>query len=279
MTPPYISAWDQLTPEQQRIEARKMEIFAAMVENMDRNIGRVVSYLKETNQYDNTFIMFMSDNGAEGNDVSALGTNEEWIPDTFDNSLENMGKVNSYIHYGAQWAHVGTGPFREYKSFVSEGGIKVPSIIRYGDFPYKGAIDPALMTVKDITPTILELANAQHPGSPYKGRDVYPITGKSILPHLQNQDVSVYGPEDVNGWELFGRQAVRQGSWKMVKQAPPYGNGEWQLYNLYNDPAETNDIAAQNPDKISALEVLWADYIVNNNIILPINGENPYALP
>ena len=135
------------------------------------------------------------------------------------------------------------------------------------------------MTVKDIAPTLLELANAQHPGSTYNGRDVYPITGKSILPHLQNQQINVYDANDVNGWELFGRQAVRQGPWKMVKQAVPYGNGEWQLYNLDEDPAEMKDIASQNPDKISTLGVLWADYIANNNIILPINGENPYALP
>jgi len=279
MAPPYIDAWDQLTPDEQKIEARKMEVFAAMVDNLDRNIGRVIDYLKETNQYENTFIMFMSDNGAEGNDISGLSTNAEWIPEAFDNSLENMGKANSYIYYGAKWAHAGVGPFQNFKSFVSEGGIKVPSIIRYGDLPYKGEIDRTMMTVKDVAPTLLELANIDPPGKLYKGREVYPITGKTLLPHLKDADVSVYGPEDIIGWELFGRQAIRQGPWKMITQAEPYGTGNWQLFNLDDDPTEVNDLAAEYPDKMVALIVLWEDYKANNNIILPINGENPYALP
>jgi arylsulfatase A-like enzyme len=279
MAPPYIDAWDQLSPEQQKIEAREMEIFAAMVENLDRNIGRVINYLKDTDQYENTFILFMSDNGAEGNDIGDLSTNAEWIEEELDNSLDNMGKVNSYVYYGINWAHTGVGPFQNIKSFVSEGGIKVPSIVRYGGLSYKGDMDQTLMTVKDIAPTLLELAGTTHPGNQYKGNEVYPITGRSILPHLNDLSKDVYGPEDVNGWELFGRQAIRQGSWKMMTQAPPYGTGKWQLFNLDNDPAEVNDLAQQNPEKIAALKILWEDYKTNNNIILPINGENPYALP
>ena len=279
MAPPYITSWQELSADEQKVEARKMELYAAMVENLDRNIGRVINHLKETGEYENTFIMFMSDNGAEGNDIGTLGDNEEWIPRSFDNSLENMGKVNSYIHYGAGWAQASGGPFRDYKSFVSEGGIKVPAIIHYADLDYDGDMDEEMMSVKDLAPTLLELANTQHPGSIYKGREVFPISGKSMLPHLRNQQLAVYDADDINGWELFGRQAIRQGSWKMVTQAPPFGNGKWQLFNLDDDPAETSDLAAENPDRVAALAVLWQDYKTRNNIILPINGENPYALP
>jgi len=279
MAPPYITSWQELSADEQKVEARKMELYAAMVENLDRNIGRVINHLKETGEYENTFIMFMSDNGAEGNDIGTLGDNEEWIPRSFDNSLENMGKVNSYIHYGAGWAQASGGPFRDYKSFVSEGGIKVPAIIHYADLDYDGDMDEEMMSVKDLAPTLLELANTQHPGSIYKGREVFPISGKSLLPHLRNQQLAVYDADDINGWELFGRQAIRQGSWKMVTQAPPFGNGKWQLFNLDDDPAETSDLAAENPDRVAALAVLWQDYKTRNNIILPINGENPYALP
>lgn len=279
MAPPYITSWQELSADEQKVEARKMELYAAMVENLDRNIGRVINHLKETGEYENTFIMFMSDNGAEGNDIGTLGDNEEWIPRSFDNSLENMGKVNSYIHYGAGWAQASGGPFRDYKSFVSEGGIKVPAIIHYADLDYDGDMDEEMMSVKDLAPTLLELANTQHPGSIYKGREVFPISGKSLLPHLRNQQLPVYDADDINGWELFGRQAIRQGSWKMVTQAPPFGNGKWQLFNLDDDPAETSDLAAENPGKVAALAVLWQDYKTRNNIILPINGENPYALP
>ena len=279
MAPPYITSWQELSADEQKVEARKMELYAAMVENLDRNIGRLINHLKETGEYENTFIMFMSDNGAEGNDIGTLGDNEEWIPRSFDNSLENMGKVNSYIHYGAGWAQASGGPFRDYKSFVSEGGIKVPAIIYYADLDYDGDMDEEMMSVKDLAPTLLELANTHHPGSIYKGREVFPISGKSLLPHLRNQQLPVYDADDINGWELFGRQAIRQGSWKMVTQAPPFGNGKWQLFNLDDDPAETSDLAAENPGKVAALEVLWQDYKTRNNIILPINGENPYALP
>jgi arylsulfatase len=279
MAPPYITSWQELSADEQKVEARKMELYAAMVENLDRNIGRVINHLKETGEYENTFIMFMSDNGAEGNDIGTLGDNEEWIPRSFDNSLENMGKVNSYIHYGAGWAQASGGPFRDYKSFVSEGGIKVPAIIHYADLDYDGDMDEEMMSVKDLAPTLLELANTQHPGSIYKGREVFPISGKSLLPHLRNQQLAVYDADDINGWELFGRQAIRQGSWKMVTQAPPFGNGKWQLFNLDDDPAETSDLAAENRDRVAALAVLWQDYKTRNNIILPINGENPYALP
>ena len=279
MAPPYITSWQELSADEQKVEARKMELYAAMVENLDRNIGRLINHLKETGEYENTFIMFMSDNGAEGNDIGTLGDNKEWIPRSFDNSLENMGKVNSYIHYGAGWAQASGGPFRDYKSFVSEGGIKVPAIIHYADLDYDGDMDEEMMSVKDLAPTLLELANTQHPGSIYKGREVFPISGKSLLPHLRNQQLPVYDADDINGWELFGRQAIRQGSWKMVTQAPPFGNGKWQLFNLDDDPAETSDLAAENPGKVAALEVLWQDYKTRNNIILPINGENPYALP
>lgn len=279
MSPSYIAAWDDLSADQQKIEARKMEIFAAMVENLDRNIGRVITHLREIGEYDNTFIMFFSDNGAEGNNIGTLGDNDEWIGRAFDNSLENIGKPDSYAYYGAQWAQASSGPFRDFKSFVSEGGIKVPSIIRFGDLPYKGDMDGEVMSVKDIAPTLLELANAQHPGSVYKGREVLPMTGKSFLAHLHNQQLAVYSAADINVWELFGRQAIRQGPWKMVTQAAPFGNGEWQLFNLDDDPAETNDLAAENPARVSALALAWQDYKTRNNILLPENGENPYALP
>ena len=105
------------------------------------------------------------------------------------------------------------------------------------------------------------------------------MTGKSFLPHLRNPQVAVYSAEDINAWELFGRQAIRQGPWKMVNQAAPFGNGEWQLFNLDDDPAETNDLAAKNPDRVAALAMAWEDYKAGNNVILPENGENPYALP
>ena len=277
--PFYITNWDSLPPEEKREEARKMEIYAAMIDNLDRNIGRVLNYLKETNQYDNTFIIFMSDNGAEGNDLSQLGDNKEWFEERFDNSIENMGNENSYIFQGAEWARVSMTPFRDFKTFVTEGGIKVPAIVRYKGVPYSGLIDDELISVKDITPTLLELASVSHPGTTYKERKVHGMTGKSALSHFRDIDSPVHDLDDLHVWEFLGRQAVRKGDWKMIKQAQPYGEGEWELYNLKSDPTETKNVSAQYPEKIVQLLQEWESYKANNNIIMPINGENLYARP
>src|SRR5690606_7936082 len=121
-----LPTWEQLTDEQRQREARSMEIYAAMVENMDHHISRVMAYLRETGKLDNTFILFMSDNGSDGNSPIDLPGNREWIAKAFDNSLENMGRKGSYVGYGAQWAQVGATPFAFFKGFTSEGGITVP---------------------------------------------------------------------------------------------------------------------------------------------------------
>ncbi|MDG1996611.1 MAG: sulfatase-like hydrolase/transferase [Emcibacteraceae bacterium] len=277
--PFYITNWDSLSPEEKREESRRMEIYAAMVDNLDRNIGRVINYLKETNQYENTFIIFMSDNGAEGNDLIGLADNKEWFVERFDNSVENMGNENSYIFQGAEWARVSTTPFRDFKTFVTEGGIKVPAIVRYKDVPYSGVIDDEIVSVKDITPTILELVGISHPGTTYKGRKVYNMTGKSALSHFKDIESPVHGLDDLHAWEFLGRQAVRKGDWKLVQHAQPYGAGDWELYNLKNDPTETEDLAAQSPEIITQLVQEWEVYKANNNIIMPVNGENVYARP
>lgn len=279
MAPDYIKDWNSLSKEDKNLEIKKMEIFAAMVDNLDRNVGRVIEYLKKTGQYQNTFVFFMSDNGAEGNDVSQIPGNKEWLVERFDNSLENMGKRDSYIYQGAEWARVSSTPYRDFKTFVSEGGIKAPAILKYPGISYKGAIDREILTAKDITPTFLELAGVTHPGTEYNGRKVYPLSGKSALPHLNNMKKEIHSSEDLHAWEFLGRQAVRKGNWKMKLQDQPYGQGEWELYNISEDPTENNNLSAEYPAKIKELKDDWEEYKVKNNIIMPINGENTYALP
>ena len=255
--------WEQLSDEQKRREARSMEVYAAMVDNMDHHIGRVIDYLKQTGEYENTFILFLSDNGADGNSPLGLPGNDVWMNEAFDNSLQNMGRKGSYIDYGAQWAQVGATPFPFFKGLTTQGGIQVPAIIRHPGVSKPGTINSEVAHVMDVMPTFLELAGIQPPAGTFKGRDVAALQGVSMLPMLQDRAM----PERAIGWELFGRKALRKGDWKILNMSVPYGTAGWQLYNLADDPTETTDLATSQPEKLKELLGEWDEYVARNNVL------------
>lgn len=258
-----LPSWDELTDEQRKIEARKMEIYAAMVDNMDENIGRVMAHLEKSGKLDNTVVMFMSDNGADANSPEVLPRNKEWIASEYNNSFENMGRPDSYIWYGAQWGQVSATPWPMWKGYPSQGGLLVPAILSLPGDDAQGEINHQFFHVMDIMPTFLELAGIDVPSSPYNGRQVFEIQGVSMLPGLNGN-----APENrVVGWELFGRSAVRMGDWKIRLLEEPYGPGEWQLFNLAEDPAETNDLASKEPEKLNQLLAEWDKYVKRNGVI------------
>jgi len=257
-----LPGWDELTDEQRKTEARKMEIYAAMVDSMDDNIARVLEHLEKTGKLDNTVVMFMSDNGADGNSPEVLPGNKAWIANEYDNSYENMGRPNSYVWYGAQWGQVGATPFPMWKGFPSEGGLVVPVILSLPGDGRKGDINHEFFHVMDIMPTFLELAGIEKPSSPYKGREIFEMQGVSMLPGLDGN-----APQDrVVGWELFGRSAVRVGDWKIRLLEAPYGSGQWQLFNLSEDPTETTNLAAKEPEKLKELVAQWDTYVSRNGV-------------
>lgn len=264
-----LPSWEQLSDEERRREARSMEVYAAMVDNMDHHIGRMLAYLRQRGELDNTYVLFMSDNGADGNSPIDLPGNREWMASDFDNSLKNMGRKGSYIDYGAQWAQVGATPFPFFKGFTSQGGTTVPVILRHPSLKAQaGQLNGQFFHVMDIMPTILELAGVEHPGTQFRGREVQPMQGVSMLPGLHGKAM----PERAIGWELFGRRALRKGDWKMTWMNPPYGTAQWQLYNLAKDPAETHDLARQEPAKLAELLQEWDAYVKRNNVLLgPVN--------
>lgn len=277
--------WQSLTPEQRKAQARYMEIYAGMVSNLDYNIGLLIQHLKDIGQYDNTFIVFHSDNGAEGSPVSA----EQEIKNA--NNLANLGKDQTLrpkgtdvtnVHYGQRWAEVSATPFRLYKSFTTEGGTSVPTIVH---LPGQTEPYPALRDffhVRDTAPTLLELAGIAQPTTPasvagvngvplvtYKGRNVYPITGLSILGALKGQNVGPLHTEPV-GEEQYGRAYLRSGQWKILWTEPPAGplNGHWQLYNILADRAETHDLADQHPEIVKELYEKWQAYLHDSGGVL-----------
>lgn len=261
-------AWESLGKTAKEVEARKMEIYAAMVSNMDHHIGRLIQYLKDTGRYDNTFIVFASDNGAEGNNIGSILDGEYWVPATFDNRLENMGRIGSYLWPDAGWGQVSATPKRLYKSFTSEGGINVPAIISYPGMLQANQRTDTLATVMDVAPTLLELAGTQHPGEYYRGRKIASMRGKSMLPYLNGKAKFVHSPEEPLGWETYGSRALRQGDWKILWVWPPYGPGRWELFNLGDDPGETADLSDVHPEKLDSLISLWQQYVSETDMVV-----------
>ena len=277
---PKIPAWDSLTPEQRKLSARRMEIYAAMLANMDHHIGRVLDHLKEAGQLDNTLVIFFSDNGPEPTELATLVASafsadaKEWFMKNFDQRPENWGKKGSAVDYGVAWAQAGSVPFRMFKGYVTEGGIRSPLIIAGPGVKQAGGINAAFLHVMDIAPTLYELAGAEHPSSKSDSK-VAPLQGKSLVPLLTGKSESVRGDRDWVGWELFGNRAVRRGDWKILNLLRAAGGtGEWQLFNLKADPAETHDLAKDNPNQLKELVALWDEYAKKNGVIL--SGDGPF---
>jgi arylsulfatase A-like enzyme len=265
---PNIPAWDDLPEEQRQDSARRMELYAAMVEHMDANIGDLLGFLKTTGLYDDTLIFFMSDNGPEGN-LMQMGP-------PWDNSrIEDWGKQGTFIQYGPAWAQVSAGPLRFFKGFVTEGGIRVPLIVAGRGVEGSARVEDGFAHVMDIPATILDVAGVAHPGA--EGTDIAPLQGKSLAPVLADPAAEVRGPQDWIGWQLFGNRAIRMDNWKMVWLCAPYGNGEWQLFDLAADPGETLDLASERPEIRDQLLRHWDAYVSTNNVIFP--ATSPLCAP
>ena len=267
---PRVTPWDELTADEQRYSSRIMEIYAAMVERMDFHIGRMMDYLDETGLRDNTIVIFMSDNGAEGNDRMRLLDNATWVPATYDLSYENIGRINSYAFPGPGWGQVSSSPLRLFKSYLTEGGIRVPFIVSGPGIAGSDEYTGATARVQDIAPTLLDLAGTTLPSGSYQGREIYTMTGRSMRPLLEGEDEAIYGSDEALGWELFGHRAIRLGDWKILWSDGKNGSDTWQLFNIAEDPREVVDLAAEYPDKLRELLVLWEEYAANNNVVLPI---------
>ncbi len=277
---PNIPPWEKLTDEQRRLAARKMELYAAMIEYMDDQIGRLIDHLKKSGQYDNTLIVFISDNGAAGEDMAELITKlaptaKDWFDKTFDNRPENWGNPRSCMEYGPAWAQVSSVPFRLYKGVEAEGGIRAPLIVSGPGVKHAGAINHSVLHVMDLLPTFLESAGVEHPAKK-PGSTVAPPQGKSLWPLLAGRENATRTDSDWLGWELFGNRAIRQGDWKLLYLLKGAGGtGDWELFNLREDPAELHDLSAKYPEKRAALLKLWDEYVKRNGVI--VSDAGPYA--
>jgi arylsulfatase len=264
---PWVKAWDKMSSEERQKAARDMEVYAAMVDYIDEQIKRVFDYLKEIDEYDSTMIIFFSDNGANGSLKTAYpGQTDEYL-NSFDNSLENRGLINSYIEMGPGWAQASMSPSRMFKGFTAEGGIKTPLLVKLtGKMTNAGRMNHSFFHVRDIMPTILEVAGITH-SETINGRKVRPMQGKSVLNLLEGKVNAPYAEANRVGYELFGLKAYFVGDWKILWMPHPFGKGEWELFNLKQDPAEMNDISKEHPEKLKEMVGLWEKYKKDNKVL------------
>ena len=270
-----VADWGSLPAEERVIRAREMEIYAAMVEYMDWQAGRLIEYVESLPTDRETLIVFMADNGPEGNAIDRIGNNGEWVAERFNNDLDNMGRIDSYLWTGPGWAQASAQPHRLYKSFVAEGGISAAAIVHHSGARGGKGMSDALVRATDIAATILDAAGVDHPGSRYNGRDILPIEGRSALPLVFDGADSIHAGEAL-GWELYGNRALIRDGWKAMLIWPPAGDGQWRLFNLRADPAEQRDVATDNPGLLDELVREWHAYAEKNGIFL-FEEDNGYG--
>jgi arylsulfatase len=226
----------------------KMAIYAAQIENMDKNIGRVIKKLEEMNELDNTLIMFLSDNGACA-ERGALGF------EALGGWDGKLGTKDSYASYGRSWSNASNTPFRLHKQWVHEGGISTPFIARYPKFIQPGQISNQVGHVNDIMATLVEFTSADYP-TKFNNHQIPPLEGQSILQALKG---GLSEPRTLY-WEHFKNIAIRKGDWKLVSVA----NGDWELYNMKEDRTELNNLIDEKPGLVNELKndfTTWANKV------------------
>ena len=255
-------AWDSVDAARRKDLARRMGVFAAMVEIMDRNIGRVVDDLRQNGELDNTLVLFLSDNGACA----------EWDPWGFDTTsgpdnvlhqgaeLDKMGQPGTYHSYGSGWANASNTPFRLYNHYNHEGGIAAPFIAHWpGGIARRGAFERERGHIIDLMPTFVELAGARYP-SERQGNPILPMEGRSLTPAFAGKPIE----RDALYWEHEGNRAMRAGRWKL---AAVDAGGEWELFDMEKDPTEMRNLAASQPERVKAMAARWETWAKRTHVL------------
>ncbi|MDO8838060.1 MAG: arylsulfatase [Parvibaculum sp.] len=248
--------WAERSEDEKRMLAKSMAVNAAMLEAMDFHVGRLIDHLKESGQYDNTVFIVLSDNGPEPGDPLATPGFRQWLWwSGYNRDIETLGEKGSYVFIGPEFASAAASPGAFFKFQAGEGGLRVPLIFAGRGVARAGTTD-AFSYITDIAPTILELAGVAATPE-FEGTAVQAMTGRSLAPLLRGAATRVYGETDAVGIEAAGNAALFRGDYKLVRNAKPYGDGQWYLYNLARDPGETQDLSQAEPD---LLAVMMAEY-------------------
>ena len=237
--PNTIPDWDTLSNQQEW--SRRMEVHAAMVDRMDQGIGKVISLLEESGNLENTLILFLSDNGGSSENITARNLNDPSVL---------IGEQGSYAAFREPWANASNTPYRKYKRWTHEGGIKTPFIMHWPEaIKSQGSIVSGYGHIIDIMTTALQLSRAEYSDNSKS------LAGKSL--DWAWQGASSYDKDRVLYWEHFGHRAIRKGPWKLVSALP---DNQWELYNLDEDPVELNDLSEDYPEKVEELDELHQEW-------------------
>ena len=240
LSKPTFKPWASLSDEKRKEEDLKMAVYAAMIDRMDQNIGKVLAKIKALGRADTTLVLFASDNGCSAEVVRIRGTGE-------------IGTMTRWTSLGRDWANVSDTPYRYYKNYSHEGGICTPLIAYWPQgITNPGRVSRHVGHFIDFMATFIDVGGAKYPAQ-FGGRKIVPLEGKSLLPVFQGKTAA---REGALFWQWSRGRAVRKGKWKLVAW-----NGEWQLYDMEKDRCETKDLAASHPDVVSELDSLYKDWL------------------
>lgn len=268
---PRVKAWKEA--EHKEWETRRMEVYAAQVDRMDQGIGKIINTLKETENFENTLIIFLSDNGGCAEEVTESW--EPWILEapvgtkyTWDGREVRFGKnpnimpgpEDTYQSYGIPWANVSNTPFRLYKHWIHEGGISTPLIIHWpGHISKPGSITHQYGQLTDIMATCVDVTEAKYPDV-HKDNKVYPVEGRSLRPAFAGNKMK----HSVLYWEHEGNRGVREGKWKLVAKGQ---DGKWELYDIEADRTENNDLAEQYHSRVKIMEQMYVAWAYRTKVL------------
>ena len=235
LSPPTFEPWESLSAERKAVEERKMTVYAAMIDRMDQNIGKIIDKLKEQGKFDNTLIMFISDNGASAEVVE------------LDYGYGEIGTLTNWTSLCENWANVCNTPFRYYKNYSYEGGIATPLIISWS----QGLKNPNRISdftghFIDVMATFVDLTGVNYPAE-FKGNPVLPYEGVSLMPVIRDEKSERAKPLF---WEWQNGQAMKDGKWKIVRDGL---KNRWSLFDMTADPTEVNDLADKNPQQVEKM--------------------------
>ncbi|WP_030461829.1 sulfatase-like hydrolase/transferase [Kitasatospora sp. NRRL B-11411] len=288
-----VGAWDELDAVQRKLYARYMEVYAAMVDNVDQNLGRLTDVLDQLGELDNTIVVFTSDNGGTG-EGGAEGTRSyfsrfvhhpnlpaDWNPDV-QREIDLIGGPQSLVHYPRGWGMASNTPFRLYKGQTYAGGVRVPFVLSWPAGLPRAAGDAGVrgqyQYVTDLLPTLLELAGVQRP-SERGGVPVQELDGVSFASVLREADAPSTHPEQY--CEMTGNRSYYRDGWKLVtlhRPGAPYDDGEWALYDLRTDPTEIHDRSTEHPELVKELAQAWEDAAWRNGVFPLADASGGFVL-
>ena len=277
---PHFPDWNALSADEQKEKSKVLQAHAGMIEDMDYNVGKLIQFLKDTDDYDTTLIIFTSDNSSAepfptpigvAHLEGAQGPEFEEFMNSIDQTYDAIGSKDSIWGYGWEGAVMSSTPYSGSKATMFNGGLKPPFVIKEPHSTNTPELDMVdqLVHVSDMTPTILDYTNTTNPGSEYNGKEVASMMGKSIKPLLDGTSDKVHADDETISAEMFGNKLILMGDWKARSNIFPAGDGEWKLFNIKTDITEKTDLSKEHHDILAKMVSAYDQYAKESGIIPP----------